>query len=68
MSIHLKGVGSVCRGFLTVFDQAEKIDDDLLVDFADLSMDLGLHSIEGLKFLAPCLLQRSPVVPNRPQV
>ena len=41
----------ICREVInTVFDLAEKIDDDLLVDFANFSMDLGLLSIEGLTF------------------
>ena len=44
ISIHLK-VGSTFPGFdNTVFDLVENIDDDLLVDFADFSLDLVLQS------------------------
>ena len=59
-------IGSICRGCDdSVFDQAKKIDDDLLVDFADFGVDLVLQSIEGPNLVAPCmhcLLQTTPVV------
>ena len=59
-------VGFICLRFDdTVFDRAEKIDDDLLVDFADFGVDLVLQSIKGFNlvtFSIHCLLLSSPVI------
>ena len=45
-------IGSICCGFddsvLDLVFEVEKIDDGLLVDFADFGVDSVLQSIEGL--------------------
>ena len=49
-------VRSITCGFDNiVFNRAEKIDDDLLVDFPDFGADSALQGIEGLGLVTPCI-------------
>ena len=49
-------VRSITCGFDNiVFDRAEMIYDDLLVDFPDFGADSALQGIEGLGLVTPCI-------------
>ena len=55
----------------TVHHQAKRIDNSLLVDFANFGVDSALQSIQETNLVTPCihcLLQTSPVVLKWPQV